>query len=96
MAAGREHLAIILFGIFDEARVLFGEEEIICGNTSVVACIIGCATLQFMELVDHFAFAGLRQAEACGVAISLRVLAKLIEAGITITRSLGSCRINLV
>jgi hypothetical protein len=66
------------------------------GDAAIAARILNCVTAQLNESTDRFAFAGLPQAEAYGIAIGLGVLAKLIKAGLTVARPFGALWVDLV
>src|SRR5438105_139232 len=57
--------------------------------------LLAAVTL-FHQLRDRLALARLAHSKSCSVAVGLRVLSRLLEAAITITRALSGCRINFV
>src|SRR5204862_4004055 len=83
-----EHGAVILLGVPDEARVLFGKKVIILGEAAVALREVGRAASQIQELVDDGAFAGFAQIKTRRVAVRLAVLAVIFETGIAIARAL--------
>ena len=75
-----KHRAVILFGIFHQASVLFREEESIPRDATIAPGQICRAVSHLHPLADRFLFATLAEAEARRVPVGLGVLAKVFEA----------------
>ena len=91
-----KHGAVILFGILYQPGVLFREEEFIGKGVAIAAGKVGSALAHLHPLVDDLILAALAQSKTGGVSVSLRILAKILEAGIAIAGAAGSFGVNLV
>src|SRR5205085_3506247 len=85
-----QHTAIILLRIGHQARVLFGIKELILGHGTIAAQIVLSMPPKIPELSYDLFFAGCIETKPSGVAVALRILSKVIKAGIAISGS--SCR----
>src|SRR5882762_6972954 len=91
-----KHRAIVTLGVCHQSRILLGDEESVGIQMAVAVGEVRRSLLHFYELVDHFVFATLAQAEPGGVSVSLSILTKMFKARVSIAGSLGCLRIDLV
>ena len=80
--AAAEHGAVILLGIPGQASVLLGKEEFVAGHAPVEVGKLAGAVLHFHQLPDRFVLAWFGDAARGLIAIDLRIVTKMIEAGI--------------
>ncbi len=79
-----------------ETSVLLGEEIVVGRNVSVALRVLGGTTLQIHQLSNDLVFARSTQVERGSVAVHLRLLAIVFEAGIPIARTRRRRWIDLV
>ena len=94
--APAKHHPVILFCVLHQPCVLKGCEELVARDAPVAARVVGGAAAQLDELSYDFALTRFGHAEGRRVAVGLRVLAEVLEAGVAITRPLRRFGINLV
>ena len=79
-----EHRAVVLLRRLDRPGILLGVEQLVLGEQPVTPGVLHGVTLEVDELVDRLPFAGVAGPECCLVAVRLRVLAEVVEAGVAL------------
>src|SRR5687767_4078082 len=80
-----KHQTIIFLGILDEPRILFRKKKLVFGDVTVSPGIFDGSRTELRKLLDNLILTRRGQPKARRVTVRLRVLAEMIEAGITIT-----------
>ena len=79
-----KHFAIILLGILDQSGILLGKEIFVPSDKSVATQIIRRLLSQLDQLSNRIVGARLREVEAGGITVVLRIIAEGLEARISI------------
>ena len=91
-----EHRAVVLLGVCDQTGVLLGVELIILGGQAVSPQVPDRVAMQFQQLLDHTAAAGLADAERHGPPIVLGFAAEVLKAGVPPPRPGRALLVDLV
>ena len=96
VGAAAEHRPVVGLGVVDHAGVLLRIEELVAGQPVAERQPIGGASAQLGQLLQHAALAVGPQAEGDGVAVGLRLVGQVVEAGIARAGTLRRFRIDAV